>query len=1479
MDINTDKGKTASAPVQDPESGRFTTRSISNAASIVKPATDIRLAQSVVPLPQQMGRAKLCLYDRELQRMLPAQVAPPLQPRCISRLGRLPSDMVQIDTSKWGEEFRRRPSWVDAGMALRLIQSDKAKGNKPALWIRMLLQRGMLCLGHRIQRHAGQVLFFGLLMLSICCIGLRLVAFETDMEKLWIEKGGRLEEERNFLSENSARLPNGKLRSVEHADNRDEVMVANTGDAFLILIQTPRKGKSNILTKDDLLLHEKVVSEMGRMTISLFGETWGLEDICFRPPSPSIEGAISEIIKVLLDKIIPCTLITPLDCFWDGSKPLGPNPPLKIGAEIQTFVPSLQDQVTWKNLNPQGVIDDVKTLGIFDISIFDNFLERSGIASAYQHRPCIEPLDPECPSTAPNYINMCPVVEKFLAWNLKTKQYSFPNITMDVEKLLMGNDTVDSTEPTTTTKPKETSMYEQEYNTFEEMFGSIREKPVMTEPKICRLFKEDVRSLLLANETLSRQFLPAAAFTNYSTIMTGGCRGYAENFMKWPEDLIIGGITKKDEGIEFVNLIDCFRAEALQTVFMMSSAAEVYERFASSHSESTLARVNWSIENAQSVLTAWQRNFSNLIYDYANNTAENRQVHPMSGTSINDMLEMFSELNPTVMIVGYVLMVFYASFSLCSTDDGGVASGVGLAVCGCILVTISSLAGLGCSMLLGVKFNPTTTQVVPFLSLGLGVDDMFLLLHNYRDIARQYQVDQIGMLLKETGLSALLTSVNNILAFLVGALLPIPALRSFCIQVALVLLLNAVTILTIYPALMTFDLARRKRRLLDVFCCIRAPQPKSRLNSRSEPVSVVYEKVNSGQMNKSNNSNSVSKSPVGENEPKKRRCHLTGITVENFLKYIYGPLITRTPVKIGIVVFNLVLVALSIDGVTKISLGLELTDLIPKHTAPYGFLAAREAYFSFFPFSAVLKGPMDIPHKQRLIREYRSAIGEIDYVIRHDGQPSEKYWLSMMTEWLVSLQQKFDEDWQKGYINRSGVISTLVSNDAKLAYKLLCNQGDILDCGRVGTTRLIDREGLINPDGFYNYLTAWFNLDQMSYYISQANFYPQPPIWYNTDHIRSDTDNKVPPAVCPTVSHIPFFVTNLVDTASVVDLINKVRSICEEYTAMGLPNFPEGLPFNFWEHYVHLNRNLLLALLMISASVFVIVSLLLFSPWTALLVVTVVDLMVFELAGFMGMIGLKMNPVSAVTLITAVGIGVEFTVHMSLSFLTALGSRDQRVQMAVDHMFVPVLHGGLSTLLGLIMLAFSEFEFIVHYFFLVMSCLILLGIINGLFLFPVLLSWLGPPGEVRTIDGSDSLPPPSPSLVAKQLASLSKKSNQGAYFGLARASQKGYRRQSDMSLSTITEERTPPNSATPPVLTITPVQTRYALAGNNSPAVEVTSSTVTPRIHSSLPNVTNDLTQMENGEDGRSNRFSNAFTRFGNSIRRSLGHQSQQKPV
>lgn len=93
---------------------------------------------------------------------------------------------------------------------------------------------------------------------------------------------------------------------------------------------------------------------------------------------------------------------------------------------------------------------------------------------------------------------------------------------------------------------------------------------------------------------------------------------------------------------------------------------------------------------------------------------------------------------------------------------------------------------------------------------------------------------------------------------------------------------------------------------------------------------------------------------------------------------------------------------------------------------------------------------------------------------------------------------------------------------------------------------------------------------------------------------------------------------------------------------------------------------------------------------------------------------------------------MEFTAHVVFSFLTALGTRNERMAACIDRVFVPVIHGALSTLLGIIMLGFSEFEFVVKYFFVVMSALIIIGLINGLMLLPVLLSLVGPACEVRT---------------------------------------------------------------------------------------------------------------------------------------------------
>ena len=44
--------------------------------------------------------------------------------------------------------------------------------------------------------------------------------------------------------------------------------------------------------------------------------------------------------------------------------------------------------------------------------------------------------------------------------------------------------------------------------------------------------------------------------------------------------------------------------------------------------------------------------------------------------------------------------------------------------------------------------------------------------------------------------------------------------------------------------------------------------------------------------------------------------------------------------------------------------------------------------------------------------------------------------------------------------------------------------------------RLVDKDGIIYQDAFYNYLTAWAAIDALAYYSSDANLQPMPRDWY-----------------------------------------------------------------------------------------------------------------------------------------------------------------------------------------------------------------------------------------------------------------------------------------------------------------------------------------------------------------------------------------------
>ena len=73
-----------------------------------------------------------------------------------------------------------------------------------------------------------------------------------------------------------------------------------------------------------------------------------------------------------------------------------------------------------------------------------------------------------------------------------------------------------------------------------------------------------------------------------------------------------------------------------------------------------------------------------------------------------------------------------------------VRSQSGLGVAGVLLVILTIGPGLGLCALVGIHFNASTSHIVPYLALGLGVDAMFILAHSYSEQWDSIIPDQVG---------------------------------------------------------------------------------------------------------------------------------------------------------------------------------------------------------------------------------------------------------------------------------------------------------------------------------------------------------------------------------------------------------------------------------------------------------------------------------------------------------------------------------------------------------------------------------------------------------------------------------------------------------------------------------------------------------------------------------------------------------------
>ncbi|KAJ9463258.1 Protein patched-like protein 1 [Diplonema papillatum] len=209
-----------------------------------------------------------------------------------------------------------------------------------------------------------------------------------------------------------------------------------------------------------------------------------------------------------------------------------------------------------------------------------------------------------------------------------------------------------------------------------------------------------------------------------------------------------------------------------------------------------------------------------------------------------------------------------------------------------------------------------------------------------------------------------------------------------------------------------------------------------------------------------------------------------------------------------------------------------------------------------------------------------------------------------------------------------------------------------------------------------------------------------------------------------------------------VDAMDSLRDACASISvpAGARQPFPWAFMFVFFEGYKvifdEVTRNVLIA----GVCVLCIVTVLLANIFMGLVVAVIIGAIDTCLLGYMPWVGVDLNSVSVICTMIAIGIAVDYSVHIAHAFLLVsasdqefASSRAQRAAYALWKMGPAVFNGGFSTFLAIMPLVFAK-SYVFTVFFRMFSVIVLSGQFFGVMVLPVFLSLVGPPPNAGAIN-------------------------------------------------------------------------------------------------------------------------------------------------
>ncbi|CAB9518965.1 Pick C1-like protein 1 [Seminavis robusta] len=650
---------------------------------------------------------------------------------------------------------------------------------------------------------------------------------------------------------------------------------------------------------------------------------------------------------------------------------------------------------------------------------------------------------------------------------------------------------------------------------------------------------------------------------------------------------------------------------------------------------------------------------------------------------------------PLVPLTFYVMLLFTCIvFHRLGMGSGKSPNGIepsrfSLGMLSTFTIGMSLMTGYGLMFCIGIPFT-NLSQMVPFIILGVGLDDTFIITGAYfRKLAEENRLEspvggeedrdeneiitaRIEETMEEVGLSIALTTTTTTFAFCLGCMSTIPGIQWVCLYASATIFADFIYQITLFVAFLTLDERRmiraRKNQvgrdylyLGNVFGNMRSAAPD---DSKSYDGSIVFD----------DDSKEDDKSLKKETENDADEPLFT----QRIMRW-YADQLLRPRVKVAVLVVFSALFAFCVWRTTLLKQAFNVEDYVPEDSYTKTFFSSLSNYSSLkLPLTVYFRNVnQSDPIIQDQMREYIAALSDLPQV----RQPPDFCWVRDLHAYMTG---EATEDMDEDQARQAAIIARAVTagnNTFSEQLDILLNIPVIRDV--YGGDIVRDEQGNILTSRCYLFVR----------YIDLKSIQEQTQLLYDQRQITALYQPRLEGEVANR-GEFSFF------------------------------SFDE--LFYYWELYTVSVDELIFTT--ISGVVAVnVIGFLLIPHWTATaFIFPIIIMLYFNLLGTLQLFGVFINAVTYVTIVIAIGLLVDFLMHILLRYYEATGTtREEKVKETLETMGASMLMGGFTTWLGVIPLSLSSTK-IFYTIFVAFMAMVTWGLLISLVLMPVILSMCGP---------------------------------------------------------------------------------------------------------------------------------------------------------